>query len=69
MARRLQIGEAVVFVESVRERCVMTTFDPDTLVQDVLVLRRIVGVLSLALPGVRGVARWLSPPAVGVLPG
>jgi putative tricarboxylic transport membrane protein len=28
-----------------------------------------VGGLSLALPGLRGVARWLRPPPVGVLPG
>ncbi|MGH7268503.1 MAG: tripartite tricarboxylate transporter permease [Candidatus Rokuibacteriota bacterium] len=28
-----------------------------------------VGLASLALPGVRGVARWLRPPAVGALPG
>jgi len=40
--RRLRVGEAVVAVASVRQRCVMTTFDPDTLVQDVSVLRRIV---------------------------
>jgi len=29
----------------------------------------LVGALSLALPAIRGVARWLRPPAVGVLPG
>jgi putative tricarboxylic transport membrane protein len=28
-----------------------------------------VGCLSLALPAVRGLARWLRPPPVGVLPG
>lgn len=40
--RRLRVGEAVIAVASVRQRCVMTTFDPDTLAQDVSVLRRIV---------------------------
>jgi uncharacterized protein YcbX len=38
----LQIGEAVIRVDSLRARCVMTTFDPDTLQQDVGVLRDIV---------------------------
>ncbi len=37
----LRIGEAVVAVHSLRERCVITTFDPDTLAQDQGVLRRI----------------------------
>ncbi len=39
--RRLRIGEAVIAVDDLRERCVMTTFDPDTAVQDVEVLRSI----------------------------
>ncbi len=39
--RRLQIGEAVITLDSLRGRCVMTTFDPDTLEQDVDVLRDI----------------------------
>src|SRR4051812_36713808 len=38
----LQIGEAVIRVVSLRARCVMTTFDPDTQEQDVGVLRDIV---------------------------
>jgi len=38
----LQVGEAVVGVRQVRGRCVMTTFDPDTLEQDPGVLDRIV---------------------------
>jgi uncharacterized protein YcbX len=38
----LRVGEAVVGVRQVRGRCVMTTFDPDTLEQDLGVLRRIV---------------------------
>ncbi len=40
--RRLRVGEAVIAVASVRQRCVMTTFDPDTLAQDLSVLRRLV---------------------------
>ena len=40
--RRLRIGGLVIEVAKLRERCVMTTFDPDTLEQDVSVLRRIV---------------------------
>ncbi len=39
--RRLRIGEAVILLHSLRARCVMTTFHPDTLVQDVDVLRDI----------------------------
>ncbi len=40
--RRLRIGGAVVQIASVRRRCVMTTYDPDTQAQDLGVLRRIV---------------------------
>jgi hypothetical protein len=39
--RRLRIGRALIAVRKLRSRCVMTTFDPDTLVQDPGVLRRI----------------------------
>ncbi|HEU4437709.1 MAG TPA: MOSC N-terminal beta barrel domain-containing protein [Methylomirabilota bacterium] len=39
--RRLRIGQVVVEVAKLRARCVMTTYDPDTLEQDVSVLRRI----------------------------
>jgi hypothetical protein len=49
--REIQIGEAIIAVEKLRERCVMTTYDPDTQVQDLSVLRRIVrefdGVMAL----------------------
>jgi len=49
--RRLRIGEAVVALADLRGRCVMTTFDPDSLEQDPKVLRTIVqrlgGVLGL----------------------
>ena len=40
--RRLRIGETLVAVVQLRDRCVMTTYDPDTQVQDPSVLRRIV---------------------------
>lgn len=39
--RRLRVGEVVIRLDSLRARCVMTTFHPDTLVQDVDVLRDI----------------------------
>jgi uncharacterized protein YcbX len=39
--RLLRIGEVVIRLDSLRERCVMTTFHPDTLRQDVDVLRDI----------------------------
>jgi len=39
---RLRVGDAVIAVAKLRSRCVMTTFDPDTLEQDLGVLRRIV---------------------------
>jgi uncharacterized protein YcbX len=40
--RRLRIGEVVIALEKLRGRCVMTTYDPDTQVQDLKVLQRIV---------------------------
>jgi hypothetical protein len=39
--RNLRVGKAIVGVHSLRDRCIMTTFHPDTLEQDVNVLRRI----------------------------
>src|SRR5262245_20655639 len=39
--RTLRVGTAVIGLEDLRERCVMTTFDPDTQAQDVEVLRKI----------------------------
>jgi uncharacterized protein len=49
--QQLRVGDALVGVEDLRRRCVMTTFDPDTLDQDVGVLRGIQrdfdGVLAL----------------------
>jgi hypothetical protein len=53
----LTIGEVLLSVQDLRGRCVMTTFDPDTLKQDLNVLRDIVkrfeGKLALncAVPG------------------
>jgi uncharacterized protein YcbX len=39
--RRLEVGGAVIALADLRQRCVITTFDPDTLDQDVDVLRDI----------------------------
>src|SRR5436190_1180418 len=44
--KRLRIGEAVLAPRHLRGRCVMTTYDPDTLKQDPSVLRRIVNELD-----------------------
>jgi uncharacterized protein YcbX len=38
---QLEVGGAVVTAVDLRERCIMTTFDPDTAKQDVEVLKRI----------------------------
>ena len=39
--RRLRIGQVLIELVKLRGRCVMTTYDPDTQVQDIAVLRRI----------------------------
>jgi uncharacterized protein YcbX len=56
--RFLRIGEAVISLVNLRARCVMTTFDPDTLEQNKGVLREIVrrfeGTLALNASVVRG---------------
>ncbi len=39
--RFLRIGSAVIGLENLRDRCIMTTWDPDTTAQDVDVLQRI----------------------------
>jgi uncharacterized protein YcbX len=39
--RRLRIGDALIALDHLCVRCVMTTFDPDTVEQDANVLRRI----------------------------
>jgi uncharacterized protein len=46
---RLRIGGALIAVVRLRPRCVMTTYDPDTQIQDFSVLRRIVGDFGGAL--------------------
>lgn len=56
--RALRAGNAVIGIRDLRERCIMTTFDPDTLEQDVEVLkgihRRFGGRLALNCYVVRG---------------
>ncbi len=56
--RRLSIGGAVIELDGLRSRCVMTTFDPDTMAQDHQVLRDIVrrfgGKLALDAAAIRG---------------
>jgi hypothetical protein len=39
--RFLRIGDAVIGLASLRQRCIMTTWDPDTVEQDLDILRRI----------------------------
>lgn len=39
--RLLRVGGVVIAVRDLRQRCIMTTFNPDTQVQDVNVLRAI----------------------------
>jgi uncharacterized protein YcbX len=56
--RRLHIGEIIIDLEDLRGRCIMTTFDPDTLAQDRQVLTSIVtrfaGKLALNANVIRG---------------
>jgi uncharacterized protein YcbX len=56
--RDLVIGEVVIGLEDLRDRCVMTTYDPDTQVQNPKVLREIVetfeGKLALNARVIRG---------------
>lgn len=44
--RRLRSGDVVLHAAQLRSRCVMTTYDPDSLEQDPNILRRIVGELG-----------------------
>jgi uncharacterized protein YcbX len=44
--RRLRVGAALIEAAQLRGRCVMTTYDPDTLEQDRTVLQRIVDELD-----------------------
>lgn len=39
--RFVTVGDAIIGLHSLRDRCIVTTFDPDTLKQDVAVLRSI----------------------------
>ena len=56
--RRVRIGNVVIEFAQLRARCVMTTYDPDTQVQDHKVLRHIVkqfgGTLALDTAVIRG---------------
>ena len=56
--RNLRVGDAIIHAAQLRGRCVMTTYDPDTLEQDRNVLRRIVqeldGTMALDCSVVQG---------------
>jgi uncharacterized protein YcbX len=56
--RELRVGDVVIALEDLRDRCVMTTYDPDTQAQDAAVLRDIVdrfeGKLALNARVLRG---------------
>lgn len=56
--RQLRIGPVVVRAAQLRGRCIMTTFDPDTLAQDGSILKRIVkelgGTMALDCAILRG---------------
>ena len=66
----MMIGAVAVYLHSLRERCIMTTFDPDTLEKDGEVLRdihrRFDGLLALNADGDtarRRAGRRSGPPA------
>lgn len=40
--RQIQVGPVLIGAAQLRQRCVMTTYDPDTQIQDLNVLKRIV---------------------------
>jgi len=52
---RLRAGNVLIGVQDPRERCIMTTFDPDTIAQDVDVLYRI----QRDFEGVLGLNCWV----------
>ena len=56
--RRIQVGDAVIALRDLRERCIMTTFDPDTQEQDVEVLRDI----RRRFGGKLGLNAWVEKP-------
>jgi uncharacterized protein YcbX len=55
---RLKIGDVVIGMEDLRGRCIMTTFDPETGVQDLNVLRRI----QKEFHGQLGLNSWVIEP-------
>jgi len=65
--RRMRIGDLVLEFAKLRDRCVMTTYDPDSQVQDYGVLRKIVrefdGKVALDTAVVRGGRIALGDPA------
>jgi hypothetical protein len=56
--RRLRAGEVVIRLDHLCARCVMTTFDPDTLDQDPDVLRRI----NAELDRTAALSSWVERP-------
>jgi uncharacterized protein YcbX len=56
----LHIGDAVIGIHSVRQRCIVTTIDPDTGAQDLNVLRRIRQQFDNAI----GLDSWVIRPGV-----
>jgi MOSC domain-containing protein len=56
--RQLAIGETVIALANLRGRCIMTTWDPDTLGQDVQVLRHI----RAAFAGTLALNAWAGAP-------
>jgi hypothetical protein len=62
----LRSGQVIIGIQDLRQRCIMTTFDPDTLAQDTAVLRRIQrefgGTLALNCYVVRGGTLRLGDP-------
>jgi hypothetical protein len=56
--RQVRIGDAVIGLATLRERCVVTTFDPDTVEQDVDVLRFI----GRAFGGTLALNAWAGRP-------
>ncbi len=66
--RRLRIGDAVISVAQLRGRCIMTTYDPDTLTQDPNVLKSIArelgGTMALDCAVVSGASVRVGEPVV-----
>jgi uncharacterized protein YcbX len=58
--RQLRIGDAVIGLATLRERCIVTTYDPDTVRQDVDVLRFI----GRAFGGTLALNAWAGRPGV-----